>query len=504
MPMMRAELTNRPFLSVLKDVAKILRDDPLLFLGFGMFWIWVWYVFQSPAIGALNEDSFPFGILPWVLPLSSYAAGFFVLGAIFYFKRIIPKSRVYKTSIPCLMTVGLVLCSFFPGLSLAAFSLESVMYACGSIMMGLSSAFLHVEWGRLSGTLGPRRTIVHGACGTVFASMVIVVIANLPLLVCAAILIAFSWIGSMVVFGATEKRKGIYTQGSHAELRISAKFIMTAFTQGCSLGVLQIIMFKSHTQVDSIMISAVGFSLGAILIAATALVYKMDFNRLLYHVGFPLMALGCLLVALLAPYVVAGGFVHAVGYRFVDILIWALMAYVMKYKDMPANWVSSITTSWLILGQFVGTFGGWMAITLFGLPQGMVVPSMVIVFVLMLCALIATSTHNLRTGWGMISPGENETELSRFDKHCLMIAKEYLLTTREAEVFSYIAQGFPRKYICEKLVVADGTVKAHTRSVYQKLGIHSRQDAMKLVEAHMADFALEEDEEQPDKPLPVI
>lgn len=504
MSLFRAGLTSGSVWSAIKDVGKILRDDPLLFLGFGMFWVWVWYVFQSPAIGALGADSSPAGILPWVLPLSSYAAGFFILGALYYCNRIIPKSRAYRLSIPLLMSTGLVTCSLAPYPSLIGSSIEVAAYACGSIMMGLSSAFLHVEWGRLTGSLGPRRTIVHGACGTVFASAAIAVMANASVQVCTALLVMFTWAGAIVVFGANKGRKGIYAQGSRAELHISAKFIMTAFTQGCSLGVLQIVMFKSHAQIDGILVSAVGFALGAVLVAAAALVCKLDFNRLIYHVGFPVMALGCLLVALLVPYVMYGGLVHAIGYRFVDILIWALMAYIMKYREMPANWVSSITTSWLILGQFVGTFCGWMALFLFGLPQGVVAPVMVAVFVLMLCALLATSTHNLRTGWGMIAPGENETKASRLDMHCAMIAKEYALTMREAEVFSYIAQGFPRKYICEKLVVADGTIKAHTRSIYQKLGIHSRQEAMKLMEVHLAKYAVGEEEEVPDKPTPAF
>ncbi len=503
MSMFRTGLTGKAVLSASQDVGKVLRDDPLLFLGFGMFWIWIWYVFQSPAIGALGADSSPLGVLPWVLPLSAYAAGFFILGALYFCKRIIPKSRAYKAGIPCLMTVGLAACSLIPSPSFAASSLEVAIYAVGSVAMGLSSAFLHVEWGRLSGSLGPRCTIVHAACGTLFASAAIVVIANTPLSVSLAALVAFSWAGAAVVFRATSRRKGIYAQGSHAELRISVKFIVTAFTQGCSLGVLQIIMFKSHTQLDGFAVSALGFSIGALLVVAAALVCKMDFNRLIYHIGFPLMALGCLLVALLASAVACGGLVHAAGYRFVDILIWALMAYIMKYNDMPANWVSSITTCWLILGQFAGTFCGWTALTVLGVPQGMSVPCMVIVFVLLLCALLATSTHNLRTGWGMVAPGESDVELSRFDRHCMMIAKEYRLTEREAEVFSYIAQGFPRKYICEKLVVADGTVKAHTRNIYQKLDIHSRQDAMKLIEAHLSDYA-GDDADGPERPVPLV
>lgn len=504
MAMLRERLTQTRGLSTFADVARILRDDPLLFLGFGMFWIWVWYVFQSPAVGSFGIETSPLGILPWVLPLSSYAAGFFVLGLLYYRKRVIPKGRLYKTSIPIMMSVGLVACSLFPLPTSSASSAEAVIYTCGSVMLGVSSAFLHVEWGRLSGILGPRRTIVHGSCGTVFASAAIAVIANAPVLAAVSILVVFSWTSTGVVFASMRDRKDVYARGSQAELRISAKFIATAFVQGCSLGILQIILFKGQAQVEGLTVSAAGFALGALLVLVIALVCKMDFNRLMYHLGFPIMAFGCLLIALLVSSVMLGGFVHAVGYRFVDILIWALMAYVMKYNDLSANWVSSIATSWLITGQFFGTFCGWTAITLLGMPQGMVVPSMVTVFALLLCALLATSTHNLRTGWGMVRPGESEQGTSRLETCCGMIAQEYGLTTREKEVFSYLAQGFPRKFICEKLVVADGTVKAHTRNIYQKLDIHSRQDAMKLVESYVENFAMEEDAGKATRPVPFI
>lgn len=274
-------------LSTFADVARILRDDPLLFLGFGMFWIWVWYVFQSPAVGSFGVETSPLGILPWVLPLSSYAAGFFILGLLYYHKRVIPRGRIYRASIPVMMSAGLVACSLFPLPTVAGLSAEAVIYVCGSAMLGISSAFLHVEWGRLSGVLGPRRTIVHGSCGTVFASAAITVVANVPVPTAVAILVVFSWASAGVVFASIRKRKGVYARGSHAELRISAKFVATAFIQGCSLGILQVILFKGQAQVEGLMLSAAGFALGAILVLIIALACKMDFNRLIYHVGFP-------------------------------------------------------------------------------------------------------------------------------------------------------------------------------------------------------------------------
>lgn len=53
---------------------------------------------------------------------------------------------------------------------------------------------------------------------------------------------------------------------------------------------------------------------------------------------------------------------------------------------------------------------------------------------------------------------------------------------REAEVFAMLARGRDRAYIEEALVVSRNTVKAHVKHVYAKLGIHSHQELLDLVE----------------------
>lgn len=69
-----------------------------------------------------------------------------------------------------------------------------------------------------------------------------------------------------------------------------------------------------------------------------------------------------------------------------------------------------------------------------------------------------------------------------FQARCDAIAEEYRLTPREREVFAMLARGRNREYIQEKLVVSRNTVKAHVRHVYEKLGIHSHQELIDLVE----------------------
>ena len=44
------------------------------------------------------------------------------------------------------------------------------------------------------------------------------------------------------------------------------------------------------------------------------------------------------------------------------------------------------------------------------------------------------------------------------------------------------AKGHKRPYICKKLVLAESTVKSHAKHLYQKLGIHSRDELLQLIE----------------------
>ena len=52
------------------------------------------------------------------------------------------------------------------------------------------------------------------------------------------------------------------------------------------------------------------------------------------------------------------------------------------------------------------------------------------------------------------------------------------LTERELEVLELIAAGLTNQKIAEELVIALGTVKAHTSSIYGKLGVSSRTQAV--------------------------
>lgn len=86
--------------------------------------------------------------------------------------------------------------------------------------------------------------------------------------------------------------------------------------------------------------------------------------------------------------------------------------------------------------------------------------------------------------WKAWQTGHEATEaapVSDLTEACALIAAERNLSPREAEVLALLAEGRSRTFIMEKLVISDATVKSHTNHIYQKLGVHSKQDLITLV-----------------------
>jgi DNA-binding NarL/FixJ family response regulator len=97
--------------------------------------------------------------------------------------------------------------------------------------------------------------------------------------------------------------------------------------------------------------------------------------------------------------------------------------------------------------------------------------------------------HAAQAGEAAISPGLAARIMDEFRRLATLPngtageedAATSLLTPREREVLALIARGATDREIGEKLTVSLYTVKAHVRSVLQKLHVASRREAARLV-----------------------
>ena len=109
------------------------------------------------------------------------------------------------------------------------------------------------------------------------------------------------------------------------------------------------------------------------------------------------------------------------------------------------------------------------------------------------CALLAFVGYNLIVlkpfifeatiaGVRPVSEPVVRESVPTLEASCLLVAERFRLTPRETEVCSLLARGRNAQAIQEKLVVSRNTVKTHVKNVYGKLGVHSQQELIDLVE----------------------
>lgn len=70
----------------------------------------------------------------------------------------------------------------------------------------------------------------------------------------------------------------------------------------------------------------------------------------------------------------------------------------------------------------------------------------------------------------------------RWRRSCATIAREHKLSPREEQVLVLLAKGRSMKHVEETLVISYHTGKAHANHIYRKLGVHSREELIDLVE----------------------
>lgn len=64
------------------------------------------------------------------------------------------------------------------------------------------------------------------------------------------------------------------------------------------------------------------------------------------------------------------------------------------------------------------------------------------------------------------------------------VSSQHDLSPREREVFILLVKGRGTHHISEKLGISFYTTRAHTRNIYSKTGVHTREQLMKLVDEH--------------------
>ena len=128
------------------------------------------------------------------------------------------------------------------------------------------------------------------------------------------------------------------------------------------------------------------------------------------------------------------------------------------------------------------------ALGMSGLPadtQSLVVAILVCVLILG-ATLVLFSERELSSKWGVdiLATGglvERSEEEERREERCRELVETYHLSPREEEVLLLLAEGKTGRVIQQELFIAEGTFKAHTRHIYEKMSINTRKELFDLL-----------------------
>lgn len=227
------------------------------------------------------------------------------------------------------------------------------------------------------------------------------------------------------------------------------------------------------------------FVVSPMVIYATLLKWRGSYNSAIFRQCIPIMAAGiAVMVVGGTPALNVGSFILLVGRQMFISVVMALTVYLIRYHESDYYLLSLGVMLGAILGSLAGQLLFRTLSPTFGEGQ-LLSPTFIVMllFFIFVAAMYLSDATNTKTHWGMIAIDDSNDNVGMtVEQGCRVLAHAHRVTPREQEIMVELAKGKDRQSIAAKLFISEGTVKVHTRNLYQKLGVHSKQELISLVE----------------------
>lgn len=317
-------------------------------------------------------------------------------------------------------------------------------------------------------------------------------LATVPLAVLYCLLL-----GAIPVSYFSEARAGSCDGSFLEEPRIRLREFVLRFASVMApafigLSVFAFFMGVSRPNItDNTSADVVGMLFAAVTLAPLCLLARRFHHPL--QTFFHQMLLPLLAVVILAAFAVFGpltaSFVRAllsIGmYYFFSVAALFAVALAIagsSAREFPPSLVLSVIMGCFSLSSMAGiAFGGF-----FKLPgsQQLFMPVVVVAIycVFLVAYSIVAFWRNTSSGSGSNENSADSGEPISVAARCESLSEEFALSPRESEILGYLARGHAASFIAKTLIISESTVYTHTRNIYQKMGIGSREELLSLVE----------------------
>lgn len=167
----------------------------------------------------------------------------------------------------------------------------------------------------------------------------------------------------------------------------------------------------------------------------------------------------------------------------VVMLLWAMLADVAHHSTaspaviFASGWIAYSLP--LALGEVVGLLVGRL-----NSPAVAVAALAYLVTVTVVLVLNDTAFAQRRIFADLDAAPPAPMAFESLDVGCERLGQEHSLTAREIEVLQMLVKGRSKSYIAETLFISENTVRSHSKHIYQKLDVHSKQEVLDLLGLH--------------------
>lgn len=370
------------------------------------------------------------------------------------------------------------------------------LFYAGCILSGAGTTALFMRAAALFGTLAPHRALYTIAMSELFSIMVFFVLNGCPNEV-ASICFVLLPLLSAFFFSLRSRNVRGETQVLANEVPIPRKFGVLLLSIGLCSTALELI--RSYILIGmpptvSVSSTAIAQFVEIFVMAAVALVVLLargsrdDFGKL-YSIaagGLTLLIIVVSMFSLRSTPVASMGWIICSCY---NMVVWSMLYYLIY--QWKANAVRTMA-----LGN-AALSGGTLAASALAMAYQssqlgedfMRVVITVIGIAVLVDVLFVFSEKQINS---LLLPIDEATdaaddaeeavhESGQWNKKCAAVAARCQLSTREAQVMAALSRGRSAQEIADREVLSIYTVRAHTRSIYAKLDVHSKKELVEFI-----------------------
>lgn len=464
----------------------VLLARPWELFGFGCHYAWL----LSIAFGTTIYAGFESPELVASLRLAVFAGIALMYSVLFFAQRFTAQFTFHK---PVVVGAG-ALGSVGTFLLIVPFSgaASLIVWAVGCLAIGFSNALSMTAGNRLWANNRPEYGMLQLTVSTVLAVLVYYLLLLILLPIAVVIIAMLPFVGDVILARTKGGRQRVPTyrrmdsSARGVDKRLLAYAFAFALVTGCMLGGSAIADASAMHYIS--IITMLGVLATSIFTLFAALRKKLA--AFLKDIDKPVSAVFVIGLGGLLLMVATGGSLYRevpwpqalimAAYVLVDQFLWLVNPDLVFRSQKPSATIlaRSCAFEWsgLALGFFVGyaALGGW----------GMDAPinyATVVFLGLSLFAVMRTFVFSHTDAIMLAEARSSAVGEETLLEHCQVLAEQYALSSREREVFLLLARGRSGPFIQEELMLAQSTVKTHTRNIYRKFNVGTKQELLDLV-----------------------